>query len=195
LSEPSKPNSGRKLEPDKLMPDKKLEPSVESWSGMTADFSLGLQDEMKAPAVAEMMATFWMTTILSFATKLGSEESMSVVGPALERIGVAKAESMKKVLPPFEKNALGFAKWSNGWEEMMGIEGEIVEASPERVVKVITKCPIAEEKGASPLICDLFSCSLKGAGSVIAPGFMFYQTHNPMKGDKYCRWVIERVKE
>jgi hypothetical protein len=177
------------------MPGKTPEPSVGSWSGETADFSLGLPDEKKAPAVAQMMGTFWMTTILSFASKAGTEESMAVMGPTLERIGVSKAESMTRVLPPFEKNALGFAKWTNGWEEMMGIEGEIVEASPERVVKVISKCPIADEAGASPLICDLFSCSLKGAGKVIAPGFMFYQTHNPMRGDKYCRWVIERFKE
>jgi hypothetical protein len=24
---------------------------------------------------------------------------------------------------------------------------------------------------------------------------MFYQTHGLMKGDKYCRWIIERIKE
>lgn len=156
--------------------------------------TMEIPDEKKAPMVAQMMGTFWMSTILAFIQKAGTEESMEVMGPMLENIGVAKAESMVKVLPPFEKNALGFATWTNGWEEMMGIEGTIEEASPERVVKVISSCPLAVE-GASPIMCDLFACSLKGAGSVIAPGFMFYQTHNPMRGDKYCRWVIERIKE
>jgi len=159
------------------------------------EFRMEIPDEMKAPMVAQMMGTFWMSTILAFIKKAGTEESMQVMGPTLEQIGRVKAESMMRVLPPFEKNALGFATWTNSWEEMMGIEGEIKEASPERVVKVITKCPLVEEKGASPIMCDLFACSLKGAGSVIAPGFMFYQTHNPMRGDKNCRWVIERMKE
>lgn len=51
MSEPSKQNSGKKLEPDILMPGKKPESSVGSWSGETADFSLGLPDEKKALAV------------------------------------------------------------------------------------------------------------------------------------------------
>lgn len=164
--------------------------------GMDAsELSMDVPDEMKAPMVAQMMGTFWMSTILAFVKQAGTEESMQVMGPMMVNIGISKAESMVKVLPPFEKNALGFAKWTNGWEEMMGIEGVITEASSERVVKVVTKCPIAEEEGASPIICDLFTCCLKGAGSVIAPGFMFYQTHNPMRGDKNCRWVIERIKD
>ena len=154
---------------------------------------IDIPEDKKAPMVAEMMGTFWMTTILAFIKKAGTEESMDIMGPMLENLGVSKAESMVKMLPPLEKNALGFAKWTNSWEEMMGIVGTIEEATPERVVKKISSCPMAVE-GASPVICDLFACSLKGAGSVIAPGFMFYQTHNLMRGDKNCRWVIERIK-
>lgn len=116
------------------------------------------------------------------------------MGPTLENIGVSKAESMLRMIPPLEPNALGFAAWTNSWEDMMGIEGEIESASPERVVKVITKCPFAEQEGNTQLMCDLFACTLKGAGSVISPGFMFYQTHGFLRGDKYCRWVIERIK-
>lgn len=157
------------------------------------EFSMEIPDAAKAPLVAQMMGTFWMTTLLAFIKQAGTEESMQVMGPMLENIGISKAVSMMKVMPPLEKNALGFATWTNTWEEMLGIEGQIVESSPERVVKVITKCPLAVE-GASPIMCDLFACSLKGAGSVIAPGFMFHQTDNLMNGDKNCRWVIERMK-
>ena len=160
-----------------------------------SELSMNIPDEKQAPMVAQMLGTFWMSTILAFVKHAGTEESMQVMGPMLVNIGRSKAESMMRVLPPFEKNALGFAKWTNGWEDMMGIEGVITEASPERVVKVITKCPLAEQEGASPIMCDLFACSLKGSGSVIAPGFMFHQTHNPMRGDKNCRWVIERIKD
>ena len=97
------------------------------------------------------------------------------------------------MIPPLEKNALGFAAWTNTWEEMLGIEGYIESASQEKVVKINTKCPLAEA-GKMPVVCDLLACSLKGAGSVINPDFMFYYTNSLMKGDKNCRWVIERIK-
>jgi hypothetical protein len=181
--------SGEILKPK----EKKIE--LSAWESDLPQFSLGIPDESKAPMVTQMLGTFWMSTILAFATRAGTEESMQVLGPVIENIGRSKAESMMRVLPPFEKNALGFARWTNGWEELMGIEGEITEASPERVVKVITKCPVLEMEGASPIMCDLFECSLKGSSAIIAPGFMFHQTHNPLRGAKYCRWVIERIKE
>lgn len=157
------------------------------------EFTMEIPDKYKAPMVAEMMGTFWLSTILEFIKKAGTEESMGIMGPMMERIGVAKAQTLLPMLPPLEKNALGFATWTNSWEEMMGIEGEIVEASPDRVVKINPKCPFAN-KDSSPVVCDLFECCLKGAGSIIAPGFMFHVTHNPMRGAPYCRWVIERMK-
>ena len=46
-----------------------------------------------------------------------------------------------------------------------------------------------------PVLCALFACSRKGAGSVISPGFLFNPTHSLMKDDKKCRWVIERKSE
>jgi predicted hydrocarbon binding protein len=125
--------------------------------------------------------------------KAGTEESMEIMGPMMENIGVAKAQSMMKVIPKLEDNALGFAAWTNTWEELLGIEGHIAESSPERVVKIITKCPLAEE-GVSPVMCDLLACSLKGAGSVISPDFFFFNTHMKTRGDDKCRWVIERKK-
>lgn len=153
-----------------------------------------MDERMKGPFVQNMLATFWMSTVFGFVKLVGSEEAMQVMGPTLENIGVSKAQSMLKVIPPLEPNALGFAAWTNLWEEMMGIVGDFESASPERVVKIITKCPFAEQEGNTQMMCDLFSCTLKGAGSVISPGFMFHQTHGFLKGDKYCRWVIERIK-
>jgi hypothetical protein len=159
-----------------------------------AELKMNIPDEMKAPLVQNMLATFWVSTVLQFAQKVGTEESMEVIGPMMENIGISKAESMLRVMPPLENNALGLGAWTNTWEELMGIEGYIESASPERVVKIVTKCPIADGK-ADKVVCDLFACSLKGAGSVISPGFMFHQTHSLLKGDKNCRWVIERIKE
>jgi hypothetical protein len=56
----------------------------------------------------------------------------------------------------------------------MGIEGRIVESTPERVVKVITKCPMAQEEGATQAMCDLFGHCRKGSIYVIAPGLRWY---------------------
>ncbi|MGD1060820.1 MAG: hypothetical protein ABR879_05125 [Methanomassiliicoccales archaeon] len=155
---------------------------------------LPIPDEMKGPLVQQMLATFWLSTVLTFIKQAGTEESMQVMGPMMVNIGISKAESMLRMMPPLENNALGFAAWTNSWEELLGVEGRIEEASPERVVKVNTKCPLAEG-GGQQVMCDLLACSLKGAGSVIAPGYMYHQTHGLLKGDKYCRWVIENIKE
>ncbi|HVO78247.1 MAG TPA: hypothetical protein VMS79_05200 [Methanomassiliicoccales archaeon] len=130
---------------------------------------------------------------MTFIKRAGTEDSMQVMGPMMVNMGRSKAESMLRIMPPLEKNALGFAAWTNTWEEMLGIEGRIESASPDRVVKVVTKCPLAEQ-GVDKVTCDLLACSLKGAGEVISPGYMFYQTQSLLEGDKNCRWVIERVK-
>jgi hypothetical protein len=158
-----------------------------------SELSMEIPDQMKGPLVQQMLATFWISTVVGFIKQAGTEESMQVMGPMLENIGRSKAESMLRMIPPLESNALGFAAWTNTWEEMMGIEGHIESASPEKVVKVITKCPFAQESH-TPVMCDLLACCLKGAGSVIRPGFMFYQTHGFLRGDDHCRWVIERVR-
>ncbi|MCU0861411.1 MAG: L-2-amino-thiazoline-4-carboxylic acid hydrolase [Methanomassiliicoccales archaeon] len=158
-----------------------------------SEYVIPIPEEQKGPLVQQMLATFWVSTVLGFIKQAGTEESMQIMGPMMENIGRSKAESMLRVMPPLEDNALGFAAWTNTWEELMGIEGRIIEASPERVVKVVDKCPLAEG-GARPVMCELLSCSLKGAGSVISPGFIFYTTHTITQGDKQCRWVIEHKK-
>ena len=68
-----------------------------------SELSMNIPDEKQAPMVAQMMGTFWMSTILSFVKHAGTDESMQVMGPMLVNIGISKAESMVKVLPPFEK--------------------------------------------------------------------------------------------
>jgi predicted ArsR family transcriptional regulator len=158
------------------------------------ELKINIPDEMRAPLVQNMLATFWMSTVLAFAQKYGTEESLEIAGPMMESIGRSKVESMRGLIPPLEENALGLGAWGESWSDLMGIEGENVEVGPERCVRIDTKCPVADAK-ADPVVCDLMTCSLKGAGSVIAPGFIVYRTHSMTKGDKYCRYVIERAKE
>jgi predicted ArsR family transcriptional regulator len=154
------------------------------------NLSMPVPEDMKGPLVMDMLATFWLSTVLDFIKKVGTEDAMQIMGPTLERIGVAKAESMMKMMPPLEKNAYGLAAWTNTWEEMMGIEGYIESASPEKVVKVNTKCPFSE--GGSEVMCDLLTCSLKGAANVISPGYFIHMTHKMTSGDSMCRWVVEK---
>ena len=154
-----------------------------------------IPENRKGPLIQNMLATFWMSTVTGFIKLAGTEKSMELMGPMLHDIGISKAQSMLRGIPPLEPNALGFAKWTNSWEDMMGIEGDFEMVSPERVVKVISKCPFAEQEGNTQIMCDLFSCTLNGAATIISPGFVFKQTHGLLNGDKYCRWVIERSSD
>ena len=89
-----------------------------------------IPDHMKAPMVQEILVTFWISTVLGFVKQAGMEESMQVMGPMIESIGRSKAESMLRMIPPLENNALGLDAWTNTWEDLIRIEGYIESASP-----------------------------------------------------------------
>lgn len=155
-----------------------------------SELILEVPEEKKAPMVQDMLATLWVTTVIGLVKEVGPDKALEVVGPMMESAGRSKAELMFQQIPKPENNALGLAAWTNTWEVLLGIEGKIDEASPERVVKTNTKCSLAASK--CPVLCDLIGCSLKGSGSVISPDFKFYTTHKMTQGDEVCRWVIER---
>ena len=43
--------------------------------------NMEIPEQMKGPLVQNMLATFWVSTVLGFIEKAGSEESMQVMGP------------------------------------------------------------------------------------------------------------------
>ncbi|HUL38654.1 MAG TPA: hypothetical protein VLU38_00030, partial [Methanomassiliicoccales archaeon] len=75
------------------------------------------------------------------------------------------------------------------WEDMMGIQGRIEEATPNRVIKVITACPLSK---APVQACESLACACQGMADELSPNYKFNATHFMTKGDSYCRWVVEK---
>ena len=54
-----------------------------------------------------------------------------------------------------------------------------------------TKCPLSK---APAEVCQCMECAVAGIGDVVGPEYVFRTTHLMTKGDKACRWVVEKKK-
>ena len=83
--------------------------------------------------VGEALVAWWIGAIVTMSHTLGSEGAMKAYGPVMRQIGKDKTLEMIKMMPPKSADAIGLASLVNLWEESMGIEGHVEEATPERV--------------------------------------------------------------
>jgi predicted ArsR family transcriptional regulator len=142
-----------------------------------------------AALMSESMVKWWLGALGTMVHVMGSENAMKAYGPVMRGIGKEKMEEMNKQLNITSKDAIALGSVVNLWEDMMGIQGRVEEATPNRVVKVNTVCPLSK---APHEACKALDCAIHGMRDVVSPDFKFTSTHLMTKGDPYCRWVIER---
>ncbi|OPY31737.1 MAG: hypothetical protein A4E32_01339 [Methanomassiliicoccales archaeon PtaU1.Bin124] len=135
------------------------------------------------------LAMWWVATVDAFVRTVGQEKALIALTPVFRQIGrqdALKVAMDKKIIG---HDAIALATYVNFWEEMMGIQGKIVESTPDRVVKENYSCPLAR---GPPEACKLLELSINGSAEEMSPDFSFMGTHAMTKGDHICRWVIER---
>jgi predicted ArsR family transcriptional regulator len=142
-----------------------------------------------AALMSETMVKWWLAAVGTMAHVMGSENAMKAYGPVIASIGRQSTEELNKKFNITSRDAIALASLVNFWEGMMGIEGRIDEATPDRVVKVITACPLSK---APVEACQSLTCACQGMADVLSPDYRFHATHFMTKGDKYCRWVVEK---
>jgi hypothetical protein len=122
--------------------------------------------------------------------KLGSREALELVRPYVFDLGKKVGESAPQSGIK-GKDAIAIGTLVHTVEqEVLKIEGEIKEASPDKVVKVCTKCAL---KDCAPETCMQFESLVAGEIDAIAPGQYTWKLTKIMpKGDKVCEWVVEK---
>jgi predicted ArsR family transcriptional regulator len=139
--------------------------------------------------MSDAMVKWWLGALGTMTHVMGSENAMKAYGPVMRQMGKETMEETNKKLNITSRDAIALGSAVNLWEDMMGIQGRIDEATSNRVVKVITVCPFSK---APHEACQSLACACQGMGDVVSPGYKFNATHFMTKGDPYCRWVVEK---
>ena len=106
------------------------------------------------------------------------------------RITEKFTEEVRK-LPSPNRNSIMAAEIIDRGERAALIKGRIIEKSPERVVKKITSCPVAD-LGLSPYYCELMGYTAQGICKGVDDRLKFTSIRCMTKGDPYCEWIVER---
>lgn len=141
--------------------------------------------------VDSAMALWWMETIDTFVRRVGEEEALRALMPVFRHIGRQDARNLVLEKEIWGRDALALATYVNFWEEMLGIRGQVMDITPDRIVKENVSCPLAR---GPPESCKLMECIINGAAEEMAPDFSFHDEMAIPCGDNKCRWIIERKK-
>jgi len=122
--------------------------------------------------------------------KFGAEETLNIIAPYLHNLGRRVAEAIVKSQKDLSSDAIGIASQIHFFEKMMiGVKGEPIEVSPERVVKQVQYCPMMP---CSAEFCKSFEPLVNGMIEVISPGYKWTITKLMPVGDEICEWITER---
>jgi predicted ArsR family transcriptional regulator len=139
--------------------------------------------------MSDAMVKWWLGALGTLTHVMGTENAMKAYGPVMRQIGKEKMEEMNQKLNITSEDAIALGSVVNLWEDMMGIQGRVEEATPDRVVKVNTACPFSK---APHEACRSLECAIAGMRDVLSPEYKFVATHVMTRGDPYCRWVVEK---
>jgi len=146
------------------------------------------RDEREA-MLSDAMSQWWLGALATMNKALGPEAAMKAYGPTMREIGRGWAQRFVEEKGHQGNDAMATASVIRMWEKMMGIEGKVIEASPERVTVRNTKCPMSK---AMPEACKSLDCAIWGHLDVISPGYRLVSNQKMTMGDPYCEWTIEK---
>lgn len=128
-------------------------------------------------------------TLRALVDKFGAEETMATLRSHLEQTG-EPAPIFAEMMGIQGNDAMSIASIFCLYEgQILSVEGEVTEASPERVVKRSTKCPF---QSLSPAFCEAFTIMAEGMARAINPEYTIVTTQMMTRGDPVCEWVVEK---
>lgn len=145
--------------------------------------------EMAHEQVIKAMGARDATILQTFVDKFGSEEAQKMIYPRLKELGKQMAATAPTV-GITGKDAIAIASFIHLTEkQIMKIEGEPTEVSPDRVVKKITKCPL---QNLPVDYCLSYQGLTDGIVEGINPEYKFITTKIIPKGDPICEWIVQK---
>jgi hypothetical protein len=121
--------------------------------------------------------------------KFGADEALEILRPYLTKIGEG-APIFAGMMGITGNDALSIASLFCLYEgQVCKIEGEVTEATPDRVVKESTKCPF---QGLPPAFCKAFTIMAVSMSEAINPEYRLTTPKMMSAGDTICQWIVEK---
>ena len=146
------------------------------------------------PEVAHQQAVILLSRaaamlMQAMVDRFGSEETYRTIYPYFKQMGKEMA-SLAPQVGITGNDALALSAITHVLEEqVLGVEGKPVEASPDRVVKQVTRCPLQN----LPMdVCNSFQPICDGIAEVINPQYRWFITKAIPKGDPICEFIWEK---
>jgi len=148
-----------------------------------------LPPEMAHEQVITAMGTRDAMILQTIVDQLGSEKAQKMIYPRLKEMGKQMA-AMAPTMGITGKDATAIASFLHVFEkQMMKIEGEPTEVSPNRVVKKITKCPL---QNLPVDYCLSYQGITDGIVEGINPEYKWTLAKFIPKGDPFCQWIVQK---
>ena len=121
--------------------------------------------------------------------RFGSEETYRIIYPYFKQMGKEMA-SLAPQIGITGNDALALSALTHLLEEqVLGVEGKPTEASPNRVVKHVTRCPL---QGLPMDVCYSFQPICDGIAEAINPQYRWVLTKAIPRGDPICEFIWEK---
>lgn len=121
--------------------------------------------------------------------RFGLKETQSLLQPGIEQMSQGTT-LLAQMLGIEGNDAIAIATIIRFVEErLLKCEGQVIEASPDRVVAELSKCPF---QACSPDFCRLYDGTTDGMVKAMNPEYKFGMTKMLTAGDPVCQWVLEK---
>lgn len=148
-----------------------------------------LPPEMAHEKIVAVMGGRDAMILQTVVDKFGSEEAQKMIYPRLKEMGKQLA-AMAPQMGITGKDATAIAAFIHLFEkQMMKIQGEPTEVSPNRVVKEITKCPL---QNLPADFCLAYQGVVDGIIEGINPEYKWTLAKLIPRGDPICQWIVEK---
>jgi hypothetical protein len=145
--------------------------------------------EMAHEQVVKAMGTRDAMILQTIVDQFGSEKAQKMIYPRLKEMG-KQMVAMAPTMGITGKDAVAIASFIHLFEkQMMKIEGEPTEVSPNRVAKNITKCPL---QNLPADFCLAYQGVIDGIIEGINPEYKWTLTKLIPKGDPICQWIVQK---
>jgi hypothetical protein len=135
------------------------------------------------------MGTMGAMMVQAMVDKFGSKETQQIIYPRLREMGKRMA-AMAPQMGITGKDAIAIASFFHLVEkQVLKVEGEPTEVSPNKVVKEITKCPM---QNLSLDYCMAWQGIVDGVTEGINPEYKSTLTKFIPRGDPVCQWIVQK---
>nr|MDO8100038.1 hypothetical protein [Candidatus Njordarchaeota archaeon] len=151
-----------------------------------------LQQKINMLNMAVMNWCRWASLVLRYTLDTYGKEALEGLKKKFKESGRKVGPLTQRALKIEEQDATAMAKIVDMGDEAVDIEGEWVELSAGRAVKIEKVCPIARGLREAPEFCgDLIPAFMEGELEGMGIPFRAVIAKNLAKGDPVCEIIIE----